>query len=145
MTTGVFATRLPLLGVHVLIVDDEQDCPRILHLRLEAAGARVAAVRDAAQALATPGPIDVIVSDIGMPGMDGYAFLRELRAGSSSAANTPAIALTAYARAEDVELARRAGYQDHMAKPCDVTQLIGLIRRLSLATSAASRTAAPRP
>jgi signal transduction histidine kinase/ActR/RegA family two-component response regulator len=145
VTTGVFATRLPLLGVHVLIVDDEEDCLEFLQLRLQAAGARVTAVRDPAQALATSGPIDVVVSDIGMPGMDGYSFLRKLRAGSSSVAYTPAIALTAYARAEDVELARRAGYQEHLAKPCDVTQLIGLIRRLSLDASAASRAATPRP
>jgi signal transduction histidine kinase/CheY-like chemotaxis protein len=145
VTTGVFATRLPLLGVHVLIVDDEEDCLEFLQLRLEAAGARVTAVRDPDQALATQGPIDVIVSDIGMPGMDGYAFLRKLRADSSSAASTPAIALTAYARPEDVELARLAGYQEHLAKPCDVMQLIGLIRRLSVAASAASRTAGPRP
>ncbi len=145
VTTGVFTTHLPLLGVRVLIVDDDEDCLEVLRLRLDAAGARVVAVRDAATALGTPGPFDVIVSDIGMPEMDGYAFLRTLRAEPSSRASTPAIALTAYAHAEHVELARAAGYQEHVAKPCDIAQLIASIRRLSLSASTAKRSAALRP
>jgi len=142
-TTGVFPTRQPLLGIRVLLVDDEGDCLEFLQQELENAGARVTTARDAAAALATPGPVDVIVSDIGMPGMDGYAYLKELRASQTSAANAPAIALTAYARPEDVERAYRAGYREHVAKPCDVPRLVGLIRRLALA-AAADRVAAPR-
>ncbi|MDQ2647270.1 MAG: ATP-binding protein [Myxococcota bacterium] len=145
VTTGVFPTHLPLLGVRVLIVDDDEDCLEVLRLRLDAAGARVTAMRDAATALATAGPFDVIVSDIGMPGMDGYAFLRTLRAEPSSRASTPAIALTAYAHAEHVELARAAGYQEHVAKPCDIAQLVASIRRLALASGGAKRSAALLP
>ena len=63
---------------------------------------------------------DLIISDIGMPEMDGYMFMRRLRA-TVSASDVPAIALTAYARAEDAAVALNAGYQEHMTKPVDAT------------------------
>ncbi len=67
---------------------------------------------------------DLIVSDIGMPVMDGYQLMRTLRAGESKAEKIPAVALTAFARAEDRKRALLAGYQAHLAKPFDVAELV---------------------
>ena len=66
----------------------------------------------------------VIVSDIGMPHMDGYQFMRTIRAGGSPRASIPALALTAFARTEDRKLCLLAGYQAHLAKPFDVGELV---------------------
>ena len=66
----------------------------------------------------------VIVSDIGMPVMDGYQFMRTLRAGEARGERIPALALTAFARAEDRKRSLLAGYQAHLAKPFDVAELV---------------------
>ena len=73
---------------------------------------------------------DIVISDIGMPGMDGYAFMRGIRS-RASGADGPAIALTAYARSEDADLARKAGYQEHLAKPVDAALLLKTVRAWS--------------
>ena len=80
-------------------------------------------VASAREGLAAVGPFDVVISDIGMPDMDGYSFMRAMRA-QDAAANIPAIALTAYARTEEAERALRAGYQEHLAKPVDAAKLL---------------------
>ncbi len=75
---------------------------------------------------------DVIVSDIGMPDMDGYEFARRLRARSpAQGGQVPALALSAFARAEDRELALQSGYQAHIAKPVEPTDLVKAITELT--------------
>jgi CheY-like chemotaxis protein len=71
---------------------------------------------------------DVIVSDIGMPGTDGYAFMREIR---RQGVTTPAIALTAFARAEDRIRSIQAGFQFHLAKPIEPAELMTVVASLS--------------
>ncbi len=117
-----------LQGVRALIVDDDLDSLEILGHTLHGAGAEVTAVQSAQAGLTAAGPFDIIVSDIGMPGMDGYSFMRSIRS-REEGADVPAIALTAYARDVDAERALRAGYQEHYAKPVDARRLVEAIRR----------------
>jgi CheY-like chemotaxis protein len=72
----------------------------------------------------------VIVSDVGMPGIDGYQMMRTLRAGEPRESRIPALALTAFARAEDRKRALIAGFQAHLAKPFDVAELVLLVADL---------------
>jgi PAS domain S-box-containing protein len=118
-----------LRGISILVVDDDEDSLDLLRVVLEEAGASVTTVPSAARALAgvERSGFDLVVSDIGMPEMDGYAFIRKLR---ERRADLPAIALTAYARAEDAERARRAGYQEHVAKPVNGVALVSMLERL---------------
>ncbi len=109
-----------LAGVRVLLVDDDVDTRHALGLVLQMAGAaarHAGSASDAVDALAGFEP-DVLVLDIGMPRIDGYALLPELRA-RLRGRDVPAIALTAYASEEHRERALRAGYQMHLAKPVD--------------------------
>jgi CheY-like chemotaxis protein len=135
------AVELSIRDVHVLVVDDDQDSLEILRDLLERAGGRVTVADSAEAALASinaGGMFELIISDIGMPEVDGYGFIRRVRA-IDSTADVPAIALTAYARAIDVEAARRAGFQQHLAKPVDEEQLINAVRawaRPSVASAA---------
>ncbi|HKA57463.1 MAG TPA: PAS domain S-box protein [Gemmatimonadales bacterium] len=129
-------TPLPKLdGVRVLVVDDERDARDLIRRVLEEHGAVVSAVasgREALRALAAEPP-DVLLSDVGMPGMDGYQFMRSVRASDSDYRRVPAIALTAFARSEDRKKALLAGYQSHLAKPFDIAELVimvaGLVER----------------
>ena len=123
------ASEERLEGSRILIVDDDADSLDLLRVLLEEAGAAVTPVANAASALeqSTSTRFDLVVSDIGMPEMDGYTFMRRLRATHSA---IPAIALTAYARAEDATRARAAGYQEHIAKPVDGGELVSTIERL---------------
>ena len=73
---------------------------------------------------------DVIVSDIGMPLMDGYQFMRSFRASEPPGQRTPALALTAFARSEDRKRSLLSGYQAHIAKPFDVGELVLLVANL---------------
>ena len=124
---------LPRLeGVHVFAVDDEPDARDLLRTVLEDQGAQVtsfASAEDALVALKTTKPT-VLVCDIGMPKMDGYQLIRTLRAGESRRERTPALALTAFARAEDRKRSLVAGYQAHLAKPFDVGELILVVADL---------------
>jgi PAS domain S-box-containing protein len=132
----VAPTGASLHNVRVLVVDDDADSIEVLRMVLETAGAKVTtatSARDAFDALDARGPFEIIVSDIGMPEMDGYSFMRSLRSRPSSA-HVPAIALTAYARSEDAELARSAGYQEHLAKPIDERRLVDAIKTWSQPT-----------
>jgi len=122
-----------LTGVRVLVVDDEPDAREILEEVLSQAGAEVKTAADAAQALDvlvdfTP---DVLVSDLAMPGEDGLKLIRKLRGRTPDrVASIPAIALTAYTRPEDRVQALAAGFQMHVPKPVDPTELVVTIASL---------------
>jgi PAS domain S-box-containing protein len=130
----VTSIELPSLsGVQALVVDDEQDA-RILICRLieEQGGAcTVAASGSEALKIVSEGQVNILISDIGMPDFDGYQLIRKIRANEDNAArNIPAIALTAYARADDRQRALLAGYQMHVAKPVEPRELIAGIASL---------------
>jgi len=118
---------LPTLdGVHVFVVDDEADGRELLRRVLEDQAATVTALssgEEALKALRHAKP-HLIVSDIGMPVMDGYQLMRTLRAREAKGERIPAVALTAFARADDRKRALLAGYQAHLAKPFDVAELV---------------------
>jgi PAS domain S-box-containing protein len=122
-----------LQGLHVLVLDDERDARELVQTVLEQGGALVTLASTAAEALEAirrQNP-DVILSDIGMPGEDGYTFIRELRAlPRDEGGRIPAIALTAYARAEDRRKALAAGFQNHAAKPVEPQELVLVIANL---------------
>ena len=124
---------LPRLeGVHVFVVDDEPDARDLLRTVLEDQGAKVtsfASAEDALAELKTTKPT-VLVCDIGMPKMDGYQLIRTLRAAESRRERIPALALTAFARAEDRKRSLVAGYQAHLAKPFDLGELILVVADL---------------
>jgi signal transduction histidine kinase/ActR/RegA family two-component response regulator len=120
-------------GLRVLVVDDEQDALTLLGEVLETKGAEVHTAASAVEALARFASIrpDVLVSDIGMPEIDGYGFIRRVRSLPSSAGGaTPAVALTAYARTEDVQRAFAEGYQMHVTKPVEPAQLATAVANL---------------
>lgn len=123
-----------LQGLRVLLVDDESETRNIIGTVVSRAGAEVRACTSAAEGLAAvvewfP---DVILSDIAMPGEDGYTFIRRVRSLPPEAGgDIPAAALTAYARAEDRSQALADGYQMHIAKPIDPRGLVAIIARLA--------------
>ena len=122
-------------GLRVLVVDDEPDTRDMLSAGLGRCGALVTAVGSAEEALAAlaAAPPDILISDIGMPGEDGYELIRKVRALPADGGRVPAIALTAYARTEDRMQALRAGYQMHVPKPVEMAELaavtVSLVRR----------------
>jgi PAS domain S-box-containing protein len=123
-----------LAGVKVLVVDDEEDSRLLIQSALERVGACVstAASAEAAVAFIESHAVDVMISDIGMPDEDGYRLMRRVRAlPKSRGGEVPALALTAYARGEDVMRARQAGYQMHLPKPADVDELTRAVARLA--------------
>ncbi|HEX6185130.1 MAG TPA: response regulator, partial [Pyrinomonadaceae bacterium] len=111
----------------VLIVDDEPDTLLMLKVGLSRCGAEVRAAESAAEALAALDAehFDVLISDIGMPGEDGYELMRKVRARPAECGGRiPAVALTAYARVEDRMQALRSGYQMHVPKPVELAELV---------------------
>ena len=123
-----------LKGIHVLVVDDNEDGREMLMTALREYGAIVHAAANSAQALAlleeklAP---DLLISDIGMPETDGYEFMRRVRTSASAATRLlPAIAVTAYANPEDRIRATVAGYQAHFPKPVDIALLAASIASL---------------
>ncbi|MDQ3068361.1 MAG: PAS domain S-box protein [Acidobacteriota bacterium] len=119
-----------LTGLKVLVVDDQADARALIKRVLEDCGAVVATAENAADALAqlkAMGP-DVLVSDIGMPGVDGFELLQSIRAlGAAKGGDLPAIALTAFARSEDRTKALRAGFLVHVSKPVDASELVATV------------------
>jgi CheY-like chemotaxis protein len=87
----------------------------------------------------------VLISDIGLPGVDGYDLMREIRNGAAPDHRVAAIALTAYARAEDRMRALRAGYQAHVSKPVDGAELVALVAGLVDLSASARRVREERP
>ena len=123
-----------LAGRRILVVDDELDARDLLAEILSQAGADVVVVGSADEALETLARWrpDVLVSDIGMPGDDGYILIRKVRALSAGqGGRVRALALTAYARSEDRALALEAGFHAHIAKPVDPLELTALIAGLA--------------
>ncbi|MFP2900977.1 PAS domain S-box protein [Corallococcus sp. 4LFB] len=121
-------------GVKVLVVDDEEDARELLRTLLEDSGAHVATAGSAAeglQVLQVEHP-DVLVSDIGMPGTDGYGFIEQVRAlPDERGGRTPAVAITAYARSEDRTRVLRAGFQSHVPKPVEPGELLAVLASLA--------------
>jgi PAS domain S-box-containing protein len=124
------APEIDLSKVRVLVVDDDGDSLDLLRTVLESAGADVTSASSAQAALAEPGPFDVILSDLGMPELDGYDLLRRIRS-RDPGGGAPAIALTAYVGREHVERAERAGFCEHVAKPIDASRLLETVQRWS--------------
>ncbi|KYF81540.1 hybrid sensor histidine kinase/response regulator [Sorangium cellulosum] len=130
---GGSARRL-LDGIRVLVVDDETDARELLGIIFVRSGATVREAASAGSALEAlrEGEFDVLVSDIGMPGEDGYAMMRRLRALGTEvpASGIPALALTAYTRMEDRRQAIAAGFQMHLAKPIEPNSLVTAVAHL---------------
>jgi signal transduction histidine kinase/ActR/RegA family two-component response regulator len=133
--TRVPFERAPNLdGVRVLVVDDEPDTRNLLARVLQQCGAIVGTAASAAEALAAfeAGPPDVLVTDIGMPGEDGYALIRKIRARAPEhGGRVPAAALTAYARVEDRMRVLSAGFQLHVPKPVEPAELATVVATLA--------------
>ncbi|MGA9996909.1 MAG: PAS domain S-box protein [Pyrinomonadaceae bacterium] len=120
-------------GVRVLVVDDEPDTRELLKVGLGQCGAEVMAAGSAAEALEVMRTVvpDLLISDIGMPEVDGYEMIRRVRnLPDESGGRVPAIALTAYARVEDRMQALRAGYQMHVPKPVELAELVAVAASL---------------
>jgi PAS domain S-box-containing protein len=122
-----------LTGVKVLVVDDEVDAREVVSRALSECGASTAAVASASEALELLGEFkpDVLVSDIRMPGEDGYALIRRIRALGSNGGGLPAVALTGLANPDDRRRALMAGYQSFVPKPVEVEELAAVIRRIT--------------
>ncbi|MBA3547303.1 MAG: response regulator [Nannocystis sp.] len=123
-----------LHGLRVLVVDDEVDTREMLRALLEQCGAQVVLADSAAEALRlfTSRPPDLLLSDIGMPGEDGYSLIARLRTlPPESGGKVAAVALTAYARTEDRTRALLAGFNNHVAKPVEPLELLAVVASLS--------------
>ncbi|GAP99405.1 PAS domain S-box protein [Leptolyngbya sp. NIES-2104] len=122
-----------LVEVRIVLVDDEPDNLNLLHFILSQEGATVLTFTSAIEALQViaQSPPDVIVSDIGMPEMNGYDFIQHVRSlPIQQGAQTPAIALTAFAQQPDHDRAIAAGYQAYLAKPVDPTEVVATIAHI---------------
>ena len=126
----------PLSGLRLLVVDDDADASGMLQIILRDRGASVRVAGSSAMALAAlqESAFDVLISDIGMPGKDGYELVRELRgleAGEGRGRRLPAIALTSFTRGQDEAHALAAGFDAHCPKPLRPLKLVGLVARLA--------------
>jgi signal transduction histidine kinase/ActR/RegA family two-component response regulator len=120
--------------LRVLLVDDHDDTLRGLALGLAAEGADVTPVSSAREALAALPRVrpHVVVSDLAMPEKDGYTLITEIRQlGAEDGGRVPAVAVSAYASAEDRRRALRAGFQEHLAKPVQIGELVATLERLA--------------
>jgi CheY-like chemotaxis protein len=121
---------ISLGGITVLVVDDEPDTRNLIRRLLDERGARVitaGAASEGLELIRLHRP-DLILSDIGMPHVDGYSFLRQVRSlPPDQGGKIPAVALTAFARSEDRTRAMMAGYQLHIAKPIEPPELIAMV------------------
>jgi PAS domain S-box-containing protein len=132
-SSGAFARVRELRDVRVLVVDDDEDSRDMLTMVFERYGAAVERAASAAEAIAVieQRRPHILLSDVGMPGEDGHALIRRVRAAErDSGLFLPAIALTGYASAEDGARALDAGFQLHIPKPVDPAELLVLVSRL---------------
>lgn len=120
-------------GIRILAVDDQADTLAVIHRVFTRAGADVRTALNVAAAFAMLRDWEpaCIVSDIGMPGQDGYSFMRELRDMPPPLRNVPTVALTAFARDSDRALALEAGFTDHLSKPVDTVALLQKVAMLT--------------
>jgi CheY-like chemotaxis protein len=125
-----------LKGLRILSVDDQQDTRELITLALARYGAEVKASDSASTALELikEWKPHVVVSDIGLPGMDGYDFVRQLREFEADGERIPAIAVTGYAGAVDESKALDAGYEVHLSKPIELNKLVAVIAKVSRRT-----------
>jgi PAS domain S-box-containing protein len=129
---------LSLQDVKIMVVEDQADARELIRLILEQQGAQVIEASSSKQALeiikeSIP---DVLISDIGMPDEDGYSFLKKVRSlPQDKGGNVPALALTAYTKEEDRQQAIAAGFQMHLGKPLDITELLQAVSQLSPKTA----------
>ena len=142
-TSSVIETKTPaaaphceirLEGVRILVVDDEADASDVVQRLLESCGANVSTAASSSEAMHTLAkhPIDLLISDIGMPGEDGYALIRRVRTqATAKVRDMPAIALTAFAHGDDSGRVIQAGYQSHLAKPVNRAALLSTVARLA--------------
>jgi len=141
-----------LAGIRVLLVEDKDDALEILTAALQQMGMTVQEARSAAEALArlddartTGGMPDVIISDIGLPGEDGYRLMQKLSLRDAmSGGDIPVIAVTAYGRPEDRARALAAGFRQHLAKPVTPAVLGTAILRVLNEDSRSPRRIAPQ-
>jgi CheY-like chemotaxis protein/two-component sensor histidine kinase len=126
--------ELPSLrGANILVVDDEADGRALIERILEGQGASVVALGSASRALEAmrSAQFDILLSDIGMPDMDGYEFVRAARGlDTGRPSPIPAIAITAYARPEDRQRSLLAGFNLHLAKPVEASELVASVAGL---------------
>jgi PAS domain S-box-containing protein len=131
---GAFERPAQIRGLRILVVDDDDDGRRLIATILEQCGCRVrmaSNVDDAMRRFEEEVP-DVLLSDIGMPGQDGYDLIRKVRGRSRDAGgDVPAAALTAYARADDRRKMLNAGYSIHLPKPVEPAELVAVVTTLS--------------
>jgi CheY-like chemotaxis protein len=126
-----------LSGVTVMVVDDEADAIALVQRIMESCGATVHACTSATQCLAAlPGlRPDVLVTDIGMPEMDGFTLIERIRGlPRDQGGATPAVALTAFASSEDRRQSMLAGFDVHVAKPVEPGELVAVVSRLARRT-----------
>lgn len=124
-----------LTGISVMVVEDNDDARKLLQTIMRRAGAEVRAAENvpaALRMLASEWP-DIIISDIEMPGADGYSFIRKVRLQEPGSRHVPAIALTAYTRSVDRVRALAAGFQTHLSKPVEPAELVATVKSLALA------------
>jgi CheY-like chemotaxis protein len=121
-----------LTGTRVLIVEDDPDSRKLTKRILTESHAEVREASDVQQALAQLDQFQphVLVSDLGLPGRDGFELMREVRQRGYTSKSLPAIALTAFVQPEDRRRALQAGFQVHMAKPIDPHHLVSTIASL---------------
>jgi CheY-like chemotaxis protein len=121
----------------VLVVDDHPDAREIVRIILSEQGAdvRVASGAEEALALIADTTVDVLLADLGMPGVDGFELIRRVRQRDEALGRrTPAAALTAFARTEDRSRALEAGFEEHITKPVIPTVLVATVAKLLEAT-----------
>lgn len=132
ITIDFFVTDLS--GIRLLVVDDERDARELVKRVLEECGAQVITAGNAEEALLAvrEQELDMVISDIGMPEVDGYQLLRLIRTQTGpKGAKIPAIALTAFARSEDRTRAMREGYLIHISKPVDPSELVATVANVA--------------
>jgi CheY-like chemotaxis protein len=118
-------------GVHLMIVEDDPDTLEMLRATMEARGFRVTSCESAAETLAAAAEtrVDLIISDIGMPEMDGFGMIKKLRE-LAGYQEIPAIALSGYASQKDAKTALAAGFNAHVSKPVDPAELVIMVNGL---------------
>jgi signal transduction histidine kinase len=130
-TRSVPPSDVPSAPLRVLVVDDEADARELVSKVLTDSGAevRMAECVDEALTMFRSSPPDVVVTDLGMPGADGFDLLRQIRA-LPSGGEVPVIALTAYARTEHQQVALNAGFDHYLTKPLDFDAIVAAVSRL---------------
>jgi CheY-like chemotaxis protein len=131
---AAFERPAELRGLAVLVVDDQEDTRDLIASVLEMCGARAICASSCGEALGVfeEGVPDVLLSDIGMPGQDGFTLIKTIRAmPRERGGDVPAAALTGFARVEDRDRAMRAGFQLHLPKPVDPAELVSVVANLS--------------